>query len=60
MFDRRAELACLLFDVVPSFPEGLFRPRACDMVGRVHPGLVVLLQDLGPIDLALLLGARTH
>jgi hypothetical protein len=27
------------------------------MVGRVHPGLVVLLQDLGPIDLALLLGA---
>ena len=57
MFDRRAKLGCLLLDVVPSFSEGLFGPRACDMVGRVQPGLVVLLQDLGPIDLTLLLRA---
>jgi hypothetical protein len=43
MFDGRAELVCLLFDVVPSFSEGLFRARAWDVVERVHLGLIVLL-----------------
>ena len=57
MFDGRAELACLLFDVVPSFSEGLFRARAWDVVGWVHLRLVVLLHDLSPVHLALLLGA---
>jgi hypothetical protein len=56
MFDGGAELAGLLFDVVSSFSDGLFRARVFHLVWRVTSSLMVLLDHLGPVHLALLLG----
>jgi hypothetical protein len=56
MIDGGAELGDLLFDVVPSFSDGLFRATALHLVGRVTLSLFVLFDHLGLVDLNLLMG----
>jgi hypothetical protein len=56
MINGGAELGGLLFDVVLSFSDGLFRAFAAHLVGFVVLSLFILLDYLGPTDLALLLG----
>jgi hypothetical protein len=57
MINDGAELGGLLFGVVSSFSDGLFCAIVFQLVGRVTLSLMVLLDQLGPIHLALLLGA---
>jgi hypothetical protein len=56
MIDDDVELGGLLFDVVPYFFDGLFRAFATHLVRLVTLSLFVLLDHLGPVDLALLMG----
>jgi hypothetical protein len=56
MIDGSAKLGGLLFDVGPSFSDGLFHGFAGHLVGLVVLSVFVLLDHLGSTDFALLLG----
>ena len=56
MIDGGAKLGGLLFDVGPSFSDGLFHALDAHLVGLVALSLFVLLDHLGLVDLALMLG----
>jgi hypothetical protein len=53
--DDGAKLGVLLFDVGPSFSDGLFCAIVAHLVGLVALSLIVLLDDLAPVHLTLLL-----
>jgi hypothetical protein len=56
MIDGGAKLGGLMFDVGLSFSNGLFRALIAHLVGLGALSLIILLDNLGLVDLALLLG----